>query len=68
MNTFEFIAFIGVIAMLTITGALVSNNNELLEESKARDAEIYRLEVCAEIRHNYLELDLDCPAIQPPEY
>ena len=40
---------------------------ELLEESKARDAEIYRLEVCAEIRHNYLELDLECPAIQPPE-
>ena len=40
---------------------------DLLEESKARDAEIYRLEVCAEIRHNHLELALECPVVQPPE-
>ena len=59
---------LGCIVTWSLLGAIERKEiRDLLEESKARDAEIYRLEVCAEIRHNYLELDLECPAIQPPE-
>ena len=76
MNKFD---LIGVVLILLVSGLCVAiigianrsstpySYEELLEQSKARDAEIYRLEVCAEIRHNYLVLDLECPAIQPPE-
>ena len=62
------IVLLGLVWVFSLLGAIDRKEiKDLLEESKARDAEIYRLEVCAEIRHNYLELDLECPAIQPPE-